>query len=110
MVLAAVAAVVVRASRRQDGYVASPDGGARPDGRARRGGRARCATLEDAVAARDADGGGRAGADGSAAAPTCSRAVVANAEALDVAEFTLRYVDETGSAVRPTAAGRPPST
>jgi hypothetical protein len=90
-VLAITAVVVVLT--RSDDYVARPDGAQRPAAEP-----AEAASvlhdLEEAVAARDAE----AAADltgGSTTAGTLMRAVVANAEELDVAEFTVRYVDET---------------
>ena len=93
-VVLAVTAVVAVLTR-QDGYVASPDGGSRPEAEP-----AEAASvlhdLEEAVAARDA-AAAAALTDGSTAATSLLSAVVANADALDVAQFTLRYVDETSA-------------
>ena len=91
VVVAAVTFLVIQ----DDDYVASPGGGSRPDAEPAEAARA-LRTLEDAVTTRDADSAA-ALAGGSGAAEDLLRTVVANAEALDVADFTLRYVDETSA-------------
>jgi hypothetical protein len=95
LVLLVVVAAVTFLVTRDEGYVASPGGGSRPD--AEPGEAARTLrTLEEAVTARDADSAAALAA-GPGAAADLLRTVVANAEALDVADFTLRYVDETSA-------------
>jgi len=80
---------------RDDDYLASPDGVTRSDAEPAEAARALRA-LQDAVTARDADSAATLAGDSSAGADLL-RTVVANAESLDVADFTLRYVDETSS-------------
>jgi hypothetical protein len=90
VVLVAVVAFVVNRDRQ---YVASPDD---PDGRpAAEPAEAAAAlrALEQAVLARDADAAAALAADDASA--ELLRAVVANAGALQVRDFSLRYVDET---------------
>jgi hypothetical protein len=97
--LLVVVATVTLLVTRDDAYVASPDGATRPDAEPAEAARA-LRTLQDAVTARDADSAATLAGDSSAGADLL-RTVVANAELLDVADFTLRYVDETSS----TSAG-----
>lgn len=88
-----IAVVVAFLVTREDDYVATPDGKDRPQAEPA-GAAAVLRDLEEAVDARDADAAAAlAGDDATAAA--LLRDVVANAGALDVADFTLRYVDET---------------
>jgi hypothetical protein len=89
LVLAAATVVLTR----DQGYVASPDGADRPSAEPAEAARV-LTRLQEAVTARDADAAA-ALAGGSASGADLLRVVVANAEALDVADFTLRYVDET---------------
>ena len=91
VVVAAVSFLVTR----DDGYVASPDGANRPHAEPAEAARA-LRSLEEAVAARDAEGAATVAGDSPAGADLL-RTVVANAESLDVVDFTLRYVDETSS-------------
>ena len=91
VLVAAVSFVVTR----DDGYVASPGGVDRIDAEPDEAARA-LRSLEDAVAARDADAAATVAGD-SVAGADLLRTVIANAESLDVADFTLRYVDETSS-------------
>lgn len=90
-----VVAVAVLGLGRDDEYVASPGDQDLPAPRP-----AEAATalreLEGAVSARDADGVVALAADDASA--EMLRAVAANAGALDVRDFTLRYVDETTGA------------
>jgi hypothetical protein len=90
-----VVLVAVFLATRDDGYVANPGDDARPRAEAAEAAGV-LRDLEAAVAARDADAAA-ALAGGDSAAADRLRAVVANAEALDVADFTLRYVDETSA-------------
>lgn len=78
---------------RDEDYVASPDGADRPSAEPAEAARV-LARLEEAVTARDAEAAA-ALAGSSASGGDLLSEVVANAEALDVADFTLRYVDET---------------
>ncbi|MBJ7359849.1 hypothetical protein [Nocardioides sp.] len=94
LLLLVVAAVTYLVSRDED-YLASPDAVTRPDPEPAEAVRVLRA-LEDAVAARDTESAVALAGD-SAGGADLLRAVVANAEALDVADFTLRYVDETSS-------------
>ncbi|GAB3266045.1 hypothetical protein [Nocardioides dilutus] len=80
---------------RGDDYLASPDGLVRPEAEPAEAART-LGALQDAVTARDADSAAALAGDSSAGADLL-RAVVANAESLDVADFTVRYVDETSS-------------
>ena len=93
LVLAVVATVAFLVTRQGD-YVATPDGAVRPDAEPAEAASA-LRTLEASVASRDADAAA-ALAEGPPGADLL-RTVVDNAQALDVADFTLRYVDETGS-------------
>ena len=98
IVLAAVLVLAVTATVllvRDPEYVASPDGADRPVAEPAEAA-AVLRDLQDAVTARDAESAA-ALAGGSTTGAGLLRAVVANAEALDVADFTLRYVDETSS-------------
>ena len=103
LTLVVVAAVAFLATR-EDDYVASPDGAGRPAAEPAEAARA-LAALEDAVASRDARRRGRPGGRLVAVSRACSRTVVANAESLDVEDFTLRYVDETEQHVGRRDAG-----
>lgn len=96
LAIALVAALVVGwVVTRDDEYVASPDGGDRPAAEpAEAAGALR--DLVEAVDTRDADAAAALAGDDTGAADLL-RAVVANAEALDVVDFTLRYVDETSA-------------
>jgi hypothetical protein len=80
---------------RDDDYLASPDGGTRPDAEPAEAARA-LRMLQDAVTDRDPDGAATLAGD-SARGADLLRTVVANAESLHIADFTLRYVDETSS-------------
>jgi len=95
VVVTALAAVLTS----PDEYVASPDGADRPQAEPSEAASA-LRSLEEAVTARDADAAVEVAADDESAA--LLRTVVANAGALDVRDFTLRYVDET-SGVAPDA-------
>ena len=94
LLLLVVAAVTFLVTRDED-YVASPGGGSRPDAEPAEAARV-LRSLEDSVTARDPDAAAALGG-GSGAGADLLRTVVANAEALDVADFTLRYVDETSA-------------
>lgn len=92
LVAAVLIVVVALVLTRDDEYVASPDDAGRPAVEPAEAA-AVLHDLETAVAQRDADA-----ASGLAAGDTSAellRAVVANAEALEVEDFSLRYVDET---------------
>lgn len=93
MVVVLVASLLAFLASRDDGYVANPDGNDRPQAEP-----AEAATvlrdLEEAVTARDAEAAAALAGDDDTAADLL-RTVVVNAESLDVADFTLRYVDET---------------
>jgi hypothetical protein len=80
---------------RDDDYLASPDGGTRPDAEPAEAARA-LRMLQDAVTDRDPDSAATLAGD-SARGADLLRTVVANAESLHIADFTLRYVDETSS-------------
>lgn len=98
VLLALVTAVVLLVTllvAGDDDYLADPSGDRRPGAEPAEAARVLRA-LEDAVVARDADSAASLAGD-SAVARDLLRAVVTNAEALDVADFTLRYVDETSS-------------
>jgi hypothetical protein len=94
LLLIAVVAATFLLTREGD-YVASPNVADRPDAEPAEAARA-LRTLEDAVAARDADTAATVAGDSSAGVDLL-RTVVANAESLDVVDFTLRYVDATSS-------------
>jgi hypothetical protein len=94
LLLVIVAAATFLVSRDED-YLASPEGGPRPVAEPAEAARALRA-LEEAVADLDAESAAALAGD-SADGADLLRAVVANAEALDIADFTLRYVDETSS-------------
>src|SRR5690606_4859722 len=80
---------------RDDDYRAAPVGGTRPEAEPAEAAQALRA-FEAAVVARDAEAAAAvAGTSGDAA--DLLRTVVAHATALEVADFTLRYVDETSS-------------
>lgn len=95
VLLLVVVASVTFLLTREDDYLASPDGVVGPEAEpAEAAGALRA--LQDAVTARDA-AAAAALAGGSTAGADLLRTVVANAESLDVADFTARYVDETSS-------------
>jgi hypothetical protein len=95
LALAVVVAVATFLVTRDGDYVASPDGADRPDPEPAEAARV-LRGLEDAVDTRDAAAGAALAGDSSSGAALL-RTVVANATALHVADFTLRYVDETSS-------------
>jgi hypothetical protein len=94
LLLAAVAGLAFLVTRDGD-YVASPGGAVRPEPEPAEAARA-LSTLQAAVEGRDADSAVTLAGDSEAGADLL-RTVLANAESLDVADFTLRYVDETSS-------------
>jgi hypothetical protein len=94
LLLLVVAAVTFLVTR-DDDYLASPDVGTRPDAEPAEAARA-LRTLQDAVTDRDPESAATLAGDSSDGADLL-RTVVANAESLDIADFTLRYVDETSS-------------
>jgi hypothetical protein len=95
LLLVVVSAVTFLVTRNDD-YLASPDAGTtRPDAERAEAARALRA-LEEAVSAGDAESAASLAGDSPAAAGLL-RTVVANADSLDVVDFTLRYVDETSS-------------
>ncbi len=89
-------AVGTAAALTYDGdYTASPQGAVQPTARPAEAASA-LRDLEQAVVARDAERAATLGGASSGAADLLA-AIVANAAALEVADFTLRYVDETSS-------------
>ena len=95
LMLAVVAAVAFLVTR-GGGYVASPQGAERAGAEPAEAARA-LRVLEEAVTSGDEDAAAVV-AGSSEETAQLLRSVVANAEALRVTDFTLRYVDETSSA------------
>ncbi|MFC4786595.1 hypothetical protein ACT8ZV_19125 [Nocardioides sp. MAHUQ-72] len=94
--LVLVAALVVRLVLDDDPYVATPSAG--PAARVEPGAAAAALhDLETAVAARDAAAARALAPPDDEAAATLLAAVVGNARALRVEDFSLRYVDEEGA-------------
>lgn len=91
--LALLAALVVPLLR-DDPYVADPDP-SRASAVSAGAAAEALADLVRAVRAGDPEAAAALAGPGDAASAPLLRAVVANAEALDVADFSLRYVDET---------------
>jgi hypothetical protein len=94
--LVVVVALVTYLLVRSDPYVAPPPTGsaARPDPA---GAAHALQELQSAITSRDADSAAALAPTSDAPAADLLKAVVANADALDVVEFTARYVDDVGA-------------